>query len=207
MPGQLINLRKFTGPKLVIASHNAGKLREIAALIAPFGWQAIRAGDLGVEEPEETQDTFIGNAKLKALKAARKTGLPALSDDSGLAVLALNGRPGVHSARYAERAAGKRDFAWAMKRLERELKPHEDRRAQFICALALAWPDGHVETFEGTVHGTLCWPPQGDRGFGYDPIFVPKDHDITFGQMDPEKKHRMSHRAQAFDQLMRGCFA
>jgi XTP/dITP diphosphohydrolase len=173
--------RTFEGGRLVVASHNPGK----------------------VPEPEETGTTFAENAILKAKAAAEASGLPALSDDSGLAVTALNGAPGIYSARWG---GPEKDFGIAMKRVNTELVGHDDRSAQFVCALCLAWPDGHVEVFEGTVEGIISWPPEGAKGFGYDPIFRPKGHAITFGQMEPEEKHAMSHRARAFAQLVDACF-
>ena len=198
-------MRTFTAPQLVIASHNRGKIPEIADLLAPFGLSISSAADHNVPEPEETEETYIGNAKLKALHTARITGLPALADDSGLSVTALGGRPGVYSARYATRN-GQRDFTYGMERLMAELDPFTDKSAQFVCVLALAWPDGHVETFEGKVEGTLALPLRGNKGFGYDPIFTPHGHSLTFAEMAPEKKHAMSHRADAFKQLVHGCF-
>ncbi len=197
--------RRFTGGKLVVASHNAGKLREIAALLAPRGVEALGAPALGLDEPEETGASFRENAEIKAHAAARAAGLPALADDSGLVVPALGGAPGIHSARWA---GPERDFAAAMARLEAELAktPQADRRAHFACALALAWPDGHCETVEGAVHGRLVFPPRGARGFGYDPVFVPDGYAITFGEMDPAEKHRISHRARAFARLIAACF-
>lgn len=190
--------------KLVLASHNAGKLREIAPLVAPYGIEPISAGALGLPEPEETGDTFIANAALKALAASQATGLPALADDSGLTVAALGGAPGLYSARWAGEA---KDFALAMARVEREWRESgsADRGAAFVCALALAWPDGHVESFEGAIHGELVFPPRGDRGFGYDPIFIPAGRSETFAEIDPAEKHAMSHRARAFAQLVEHC--
>lgn len=191
------------GPgRLVIASHNPGKIREIAALVGPYGLDVVAARDLGLGEPEETGDTFEENAAIKAHAAAEGTGLPALADDSGLAVHALGGDPGIHSARWA---GPDKDFRAAMERVERALGDAVDRSAHFVCALALAWPDGHREAFRGEVHGRLVWPPRGDRGFGYDPVFVPDGHDLTFGEMDPEAKHAMSHRAEAFRRLVAAC--
>jgi XTP/dITP diphosphohydrolase len=183
--------------KLVIASHNKGKLREIDALIAPFGIQALSAGDLGVEEPEETEATFIGNALLKARASALATGLPALADDSGLEVTALDGAPGIYSARWAGEP---RDFYAAMAEVERQLVAtgSSDRSARFVCVLALVLPDGTEHVFEGFVSGNLVYPPRGIRGFGYDPVFVATGQTITFGEMDPDVKHAMSHRADAF---------
>lgn len=200
--------RAFDGDRLVIASHNAGKIREIGALLEPFGVTVISAGDLGLEEPEETEDTFVGNARIKAHFAAKASGLPALSDDSGITVDALDGQPGVYTADWAETPDG-RDFPMAMTKvwtmLEERNAP-EPRSAAFNCTLCLAWPDGHDEIFEGIVRGAVSWPMRGDQGFGFDPIFVPEGHTETFGEMDPAKKHEMSHRADAFAKLVSGCF-
>jgi XTP/dITP diphosphohydrolase len=196
--------RRFAGPALVVASHNPGKLREIADLLRPYGVAAVGAAALGLPEPEETGATFEANAELKALAAARASGKPALADDSGLVVPALGGGPGIYSARWAGPA---KDFARAMRRVEDGLAGVPDRRAHFVAALALAWPDGHVETFRGEVHGALVWPPRGERGFGYDPIFVADGARETFGEMEPGAKHAISHRAVAFDRLVRACFA
>jgi XTP/dITP diphosphohydrolase len=198
--------RRFTGDTLVIASHNAGKVREIADLLGRFVAHFPSAGDHGVAEPEETETSFTGNAVLKARHSADATGLPALADDSGLAVAALGGDPGIYSARWAEGPGG-RDFGRAMTRVEAALGDTPDRRAHFVCALALAWPDGHVEVVEGRVDGTLVWPPRGDRGFGYDPMFRPDGHELTFGEMAPDAKHAISHRADAFVRLVARCFA
>ncbi len=197
--------RKFTDPSLVIASHNAGKVREIADLLAPFGVAVVSAAELNLPEPEETGDSFAANAELKARAAAEASGLPSLADDSGLAVHALGGEPGIHSARWAETGNG-RDFGVAMQKVEAALTGKADRSAHFACVLALVWPDGHVEGFEGRVDGTLVWPPRGVHGFGYDPVFRPDGYDVTFGEMDPEKKHAISHRADAFDKLVSACF-
>ena len=201
-------MRKFTGEQLVIASHNAGKLREIGALVKPFGVNAVSAGELGFPEPEETEDTFIGNARIKAHFAAQQSGLPALSDDSGITVDQLDGAPGVYTADWAETPNG-RDFPMAMTKvwnlLEAKNAP-EPRTAQFRCVLCLAWPDGHDEVFEGLVAGRLVWPMRGDLGFGFDPIFQPDGETETFGEMDPTRKHGMSHRADAFKKLVDGCF-
>ena len=199
--------RAFAEPKLIVASHNKGKLVEIADLLSRFAVETVGADVLGLPEPEETGDTFIANAELKALAAATKAGLPALSDDSGLAVDALDGAPGIYSARWAETANG-RDFDFAMHKIEMALHQKGDvpRTARFICALTLAWPDGHVESFEGKVEGTLVWPMRGKNGFGYDPIFLPLGGDMTFGEMEPAAKHAMSHRADAFTQLVDACF-
>lgn len=190
--------------RLVLASHNRGKLREIAELMLPLGIETVSAADLGLPEPDETAPDFIGNARIKALAAAAATGLPALSDDSGFCVAALDGAPGVHSARWG--GPGK-DFAPAMARVWRELDGAADRRAWFIAALCLAWPDGHAETFEGRVDGALVWPPRGDGGHGYDPMFVPTGGALTYGEMPQAEKHATSHRARAFSQLLAACFA
>ena len=189
------------GTHLVIASHNEGKVREIADLLAPFGIEAVSAGTFGLAEPEETGDSFAENAALKAVAAARASGLPALADDSGLEVAALGGEPGIHSARWG---GDTRDFGLAMDRVHRELEAAgaKDPAAKFTCALALAAPDGRCELFEGKVFGTLTWPPRGTRGFGYDPIFVPEGRKETFGEMEPSLKDAISHRARAFEKLM-----
>lgn len=198
--------RKLSAGQLVIASHNAGKVIEINDLMAPFGVEAISAGALGLPVPEETENTFEGNAALKALAAARGSGLPALADDSGLEVRALGGRPGVHTADWAETPTG-RDFYLAMGRVERELQDisAKDRAARFVCCLALAWPDGHCETFLGAVDGALTWPPRGTMGFGFDPVFVPVGQEKTFAELDPATKHAISHRADAFRKLVAAC--
>ncbi|HEX3500419.1 MAG TPA: RdgB/HAM1 family non-canonical purine NTP pyrophosphatase [Stellaceae bacterium] len=196
--------RAFTRDRLVIATHNPGKLREIAALIAPFGATVLAAGALGLAEPEETGATFEANAALKAHAAAQASGLPALADDSGLVVPALGGDPGIYSARWA---GPDKDFSLAMRRVEAALAGKTDRRAFFVAVLALAWPDGHLEGFRGEAHGTLVWPPRGERGFGYDPMFLPEGGVLTYGEMDPDEKHRISHRAIAFRQLVAACFA
>jgi non-canonical purine NTP pyrophosphatase (RdgB/HAM1 family) len=189
--------------KLVLASHNKGKLREIEALVRPLGIEVVSAGDLGLPEPEEDAPDFAGNARIKALAAAVATGLPALSDDSGFCVAALDGAPGVYSARWAGAA---KDFGQAMALVRERIGDNPDRRAWFIAALCLAWPDGHTETFVGRVDGGVVWPPRGDKGFGYDPMFVPAGSRQTFGEIDPEKKHAVSHRARAFAQLLASCF-
>lgn len=191
------------GERIVLASHNRGKLREIAELLRPWRIAVSSVADLGLPEPEEDAPDFAGNARIKALAAARATGLPALSDDSGLCVVALGGDPGVLSARWA---GPEKDFAAAMAEVHRRLGPAPDRSAWFIAALCLAWPDDHAEVFIGRVDGTITWPPRGDRGFGYDPIFLPDGHAKTFGEMDPTAKHAMSHRARAFAQLTAACF-
>lgn len=195
--------RIFDGDKLIVASHNAGKVREIRDLLAAFKTNVSSAADLNLPEPAETGDTFIANAKLKALAAATSAHLPALADDSGLSVDALGGAPGIYSARWA---GPEKDFTAAMRRIETELGDTDNRRARFVCALALTWPDGHCEVFEGTVSGTLTFPPRGTKGFGYDPIFVADGHTITFAEMDPAAKHAISHRADAFRQLVAACF-
>ena len=201
--------RRFAGGKLVIASHNAGKVREIAALLAAFGADVVSAAELDLPEPVETEDTFAGNARIKAHAAARASGFPALSDDSGLAVDALQGAPGVYTADWAETGSG-RDFPMAMEKvwymLDVQNAP-EPRTAQFCCTLCLAWPDGEDIVVEGTVPGRLVWPMRGQNGFGFDPIFLPDGESETFGEMDPKKKHAMSHRADAFRKLIRAAFA
>lgn len=209
--------RKLGAGKLVIASHNEGKVREIRDLLGPYGIEPVSAAELDLPEPDEIGATFIDNADLKARQAADLSGLPALADDSGLCVEALGDRPGIFSARWAladSRVApeagpghveGERDFMRAMRRVQDELEsldPDASRNAHFICALALCWPDGHSEWFEGRVDGTLVWPPRGANGFGYDPMFVPAGHEITFGEMDPAEKHAISHRADAFRKLV-----
>jgi len=195
--------RRFEGNRLVIASHNPGKVTEIAALVQPFGVEVVSAATLGLDEPEETGSSFAENAALKAHAAASASGVPALADDSGLVVPALGGDPGIYSARWAGPA---KDFGLAMAKVEEALKGKTDRRAYFVCALAIAWPDGHVEIFEGEVHGTIVWPPRGTRGFGYDPVFLPDGRDRTFGEMDPDDKQAISHRARAFRLFVDACF-
>jgi len=199
----LAEARRITGGRLAIATHNPGKLIEIADLLRPYGVAVVGAAALGLPEPEETGATFEANAQLKALAAARASGLPALADDSGLAVAALGGAPGIYSARWA---GPDKDFAVAMRHVERALAGKPDRRAAFVAALALAWPDGDVATFRGEVHGTLVFPPRGTNGFGYDPIFVPEGGRQTFGEMEPAAKHAISHRARAFAKLVASCF-
>lgn len=198
--------RRYSGDTLVIASHNKGKVREIADLLGPYVANFTTAGELGLPEPEETGTSFIANAELKA-RAAAAAGYVALADDSGLVVPAIGGDPGIYSARWA---GPEKDFALAMRKVEETLAgnsgPESDRRAYFVCALTLAWPDGHVESVEGRCYGTLVWPPRGDRGFGYDPMFQPDGHAVTFGEMEAAAKHAMSHRADAFRQLVERCF-
>jgi XTP/dITP diphosphohydrolase len=196
--------RPFRGDRLVIATHNPGKLREIAVLLQPYGVGVVGAGDLALPEPEETGTTFEANAELKALASARLSGLPALADDSGIVVPALDGAPGIYSARWA---GPDRDFARAMALIEERLAGASDRRASFVAVLALAWPDRHVESFRGEVRGSLAWPPRGTRGFGYDPMFVAEGESATFGEMDPAEKYAISHRADAFRKLVAACFA
>ncbi len=194
--------RRFIGDQLVVASHNQGKVDEISALLAPFAIEALSAASLGLPEPEETGDSFEANAALKARAAAEASGLPALADDSGLVVSALDGAPGIYSSRWAGPA---KDFRDAMARVHRELGG-KDRSASFVAVLVLAWPDGDFELFRGEVAGTLVWPPRGKRGFGYDPIFVPEGGLQTFGELDPAQKHQISHRASAFARLVEGSF-
>jgi XTP/dITP diphosphohydrolase len=195
------------GDKLVIATHNPGKLREIAELVGPLGITCVSAKDLDLPEPEEIGNTFVDNADLKAREAADLSGLPALADDSGLCVDALQGSPGIFSARWAEDEEGNRDWMRAMERVWREVEaagPDAGHDAHFACALAIAWPnDGQVENFEGRVDGRLTWPPRGTNGFGYDPIFVANGREVTFGEMDPAEKHSISHRADAFRKLVK----
>ena len=205
--------RRLEG-RVVIATHNPGKLREMRELLVPYGIEAISAGELGLTEPEETGTTFAGNARIKAEAAARATELPAFADDSGLAVEALGGEPGIHSARWA---GPDKDFARAMRVIEEKLSlkgaaSADKRRAAFVSALSVVWPDGHEESFEGRVEGTLVWPPRGENGFGYDPMFLPDGHARTFGEMAAEEKHGLpprgeglSHRARAFMQLAAAC--
>ncbi len=200
-------MKLASGMKLVLASHNPGKLREIRGLVEPLGVEAVSAAELGLAEPEETGTTFITNARLKAEAAARASGLPSLADDSGLAVDALGGAPGIYSARWA---GSRKDFALAMRLVEEKLHAAgaldpEARRASFVCALSFAVPGAETKDFEGTVAGTLVWPPRGQKGFGYDPVFVPDGHAVTFGEMEPAAKHAMSHRAVAFRKFLTAC--
>ncbi len=196
--------RRFTAPRLVVASHNEGKVREIADLLAPFDMDIVSAAELDLPEPDETGDTFIANAVLKAEAAVQSSGLPALADDSGLAVEALDGAPGLYSARWA---GPERDFQMAMALVQEKLGQTLNRRAYFISVLALAWPDGHTECFEGRVHGELIWPPRGNKGFGYDPMFLRDGYDVTFGEMDYDETQRISHRTVAFQKLIDGWFS
>jgi XTP/dITP diphosphohydrolase len=193
--------RLARGDRLVVATHNSGKLAEIAALLAPLGVEAVGAAALGLAEPAETGSTFAENATIKALAAARAAGLPALADDSGFSVAALDGAPGVHTADWATLPDGSRDYGVAMALTRARIGEPEDARAWFTCCLALAWPDGAVETFEGRIDGTWVWPPRGTEGFGYDPMFLPDGEVETFGEMAPARKHAISHRARAFAAL------
>jgi len=195
-------MRKFDGNELLIATHNAGKAREIAALLAPYVDHFVTAGDLNLPEPEETGVTFEDNAILKAQAAAQASGKVCLADDSGLAVNALGGDPGIYSARWG---GPDKDFNLAMGKVNDALGDEVDRSAYFICVLALGWPDGHTETFEGRVNGQIVWPPKGDKGFGYDPVFQADGYDITFAEMNPDAKHAISHRANAFELLVQNC--
>lgn len=201
-------MRKLEGDTLLVATHNAGKLEEIANLLAPHRVQVIGADEKGLAEPEETETTFVGNARIKAHAAARATGMPALSDDSGIEIDALGGQPGVYTANWAETETG-RDFGAAMKKTRDMLLDSgapEPWTARFCCTLVLAWPDGHDEVFPGTVRGRIVWPMRGENGHGYDPIFQPDGYGITFGEMDRWEKNRISHRADAFRQFVKGCF-
>lgn len=198
-------MRKFTGDQLVVATHNKGKLVEISALLAPFGVKITSNDDHGLPEPVEDGSTFVDNARIKAHAAAKATGLPALADDSGLSVDALDGAPGIYTADWAETPNG-RDFPMAMKKVEDKLDADASRKAQFNCTLVLAWPDGHDEVFAGILHGELVWPMRGLEGHGYDPVFQPDGYTQTCGEMDPDLKNKISHRADAFAKLVSGCF-
>jgi XTP/dITP diphosphohydrolase len=201
-------MRKFSGDRLLVATHNRGKLEEIAKLLEPFGISVTSAGEMGLPEPVETETTFVGNARIKAHAAAQATGLPALSDDSGITVDGLGGAPGVYTADWAETPNG-RDFGMAMAKtwaMLEEAKAPLPRLAQFRCTLVLAWPDGHDEVFEGVMAGQVVWPARGNQGHGYDPIFQPDGFDVTFGEMDRWQKNEISHRADAFRKLVAGCF-
>jgi len=201
-------MRKFVGKELVVATHNVGKLEEIAALLEPYDILVTSNADHGLPEPEETETTFVGNARIKAHAASKATGLPALADDSGIEVDGLDGAPGVYTADWAESPDG-RDFVKAMTRTWKELEDRNaafPRTARFCSTLVLAWPDGHDEVFPGKIEGELVWPMKGDQGHGYDPIFKPKGYDVTFGEMDRWEKNRISHRADAFNKLISGCF-
>jgi XTP/dITP diphosphohydrolase len=200
--------RKFSGDRLLVATHNAGKLEEMVELLTPFGVTVVGAAELNLPEPEETEDTFVGNARIKAHAAAKATGLPALSDDSGIEVQALNGAPGVYTADWAETPNG-RDFVMAMTRTHNELEkidaPHP-RNARFCSTMVLAWPDGYDDVFAGKVDGTLVWPMRGKLGHGYDPMFQPIGYDQTFAEMTHDEKNKISHRADAFKKFIAGCF-
>jgi len=201
-------MRRFAGDRLLVATHNKGKLEEMADLLAPFGVTLSSNADHGLPEPEETETTFVGNARIKAHAAAQATGLPALADDSGITIDGLGGAPGVYTADWAETPQG-RDFGMAMERAWAELeaaKAPYPRLAQFRCTLVLAWPDGHDVVFEGVMPGQIVWPMRGDQGHGYDPIFQPEGHTQTFGEMDRWEKNKISHRADAFAKLIAGCF-
>lgn len=201
-------MRRFAGDRLLVATHNMGKLEEMADLLAPFGVTLSSNADHGLPEPEETETTFVGNARIKAHAAAQATGLPALADDSGITIDGLGGAPGVYTADWAETPQG-RDFGMAMERAWAELeaaKAPYPRLAQFRCTLVLAWPDGHDAVFEGVMPGQIVWPMRGDQGHGYDPIFQPEGHTQTFGEMDRWEKNKISHRADAFAKLIAGCF-
>ena len=191
-----------SGQKLVLASHNKGKLREIESLLLPHGIEVVSASALGLPEPVEDAPDFAGNARIKAVAAATASGLPALSDDSGFCVAVLDGAPGVLSARWA---GPSKDFSMAMAAVQQRIGDNPDRRAWFIAALCLAWADGHTETFLGRIDGTVVWPPRGDKGFGYDPMFIPAGYTVSFGEMEPDEKHVISHRARAFNQVLASC--
>ncbi len=201
-------MRKFDGKELLVATHNTGKLEEIANLLSDYGVKVIGAGQLNLAEPDETETTFVGNARIKAHAASRTTGLPALADDSGIEVDALGGAPGVYTADWAETETG-RDFILAMtKTYERLLEAKSEKPwvARFCCTLVLAWPDGHDEVFPGSIEGQIVWPMRGSEGHGYDPIFLPHGYTRTFGEMDRWEKNKISHRADAFQKLVKGCF-
>lgn len=195
-------MRRFDGSSLLIATHNAGKAREISALLAPYVPEFFTAADFDLPEPEETGSTFAENAILKAQAATQASGKIALADDSGLAVNALGGDPGIYSARWG---GPEKDFHLAMRKVHEALGDSEDRSASFVCVLALGWPDGHSEVFEGRVDGQIVWPMRGEKGFGYDPIFVPDGYDVTFAEMSPQDKQAISHRARAFELLVQNC--
>ncbi len=200
--------RKFSGDTLLVATHNQGKLEEISDLLSPFNIKVVGAAEMNLDEPEETETTFVGNARIKAHAAAKATGLPSLSDDSGISIDALDGQPGVYTADWAETPNG-RDFIMAMTKAHDKLEAVNapfPRLAQFRCTLVLAWPDGHDDVFEGVMPGQLVWPMRGDQGHGYDPMFQPDGYDITFGEMDRWEKNKISHRADAFKKFVAGCF-
>ncbi len=200
--------RAFDGDRLLVATHNAGKLEEIGALLTPYGVSVVGAAEMNLPEPEETGTTFVENARIKAHAAARATGLPALSDDSGIEIDALDKQPGVYTADWAETETG-RDFVMAMTKAHERLLASgasEPWNARFCCTLVLAWPDGHDEVFPGVMEGRFVWPMRGAQGHGYDPVFQPEGYDVTFGEMDRWEKNRISHRADAFEKLVKGCF-
>jgi len=201
-------MRKFTEKKLVIASHNQGKIREISELLKPFGVEIFSGAEFGFDEPVEDGDSFLANSEIKSQYFAAKTGLPSLADDSGLCVDDLGGEPGIYSARWAGET---KSFEVASEKIKSELLKRvgdcENKKAHFVCALSLTWADGHTEKFEGKVFGELVFPARGSKGFGYDPIFIARGYDITFAEMNPAEKHKISHRADAFKQLVDGCFA
>jgi XTP/dITP diphosphohydrolase len=201
------NIRLFQEPKLLIATHNLNKIREIAGLLGPLHINTISAAAMHLDEPEETGTTFMENAKLKAMACMKATGLPCLADDSGLVIPALDGQPGIYSARWADRPDGTRDFSYAIDRVAQEMAIKDDLSAYFVCALSLVWPDGFDVTVEGRAYGHLTFPPRGEGGFGYDPIFIPEGHALTYAQMPPQLKQQISHRAVAIQQMMRACFA
>ncbi len=201
--------RKFEGSRLLMATHNIGKLEEMAVLLAPYGVELTSNTDHGLPEPDETEPTFVGNARIKAEAAVTATGLPALADDSGIVINGLDGQPGIHTADWAETPAG-RDFPMAMTKTWQMLEDRKapfPRTARFCCTLVLAWPDGHFEAFEGTIEGQIVWPMRGDQGHGYDPIFMPDGYEVTLGEMNRWDKNRISHRAMAVQKLVEGCFA
>jgi XTP/dITP diphosphohydrolase len=198
--------RLFQEPKLLIASHNQGKIREIASLLGPLQIITTSSDALNLGEPEETGSTFMENAKLKADAGMNATGLPCLADDSGLVIPALDGQPGIYSARWAQTPEGTRDFTYAINRVNQEMADKIDLSAYFVCALSLVWPDGFDVTLEAKAYGHLTFPPRGNKGFGYDPIFIPEGHSITYAEMAPELKQRISHRAIAIQKMMRACF-
>jgi XTP/dITP diphosphohydrolase len=200
--------RKFSGDRLLVATHNAGKLTEISEILAPHGVAVVGAGDMDLPEPDETENTFVGNARIKAHAAAQATGLPALADDSGITIDALDGAPGVYTADWAETGSG-RNFMMAMTRANDEISAKgtdAPRTAQFRCTLVIAWPDGHDEVFEGVMPGSLVWPIRGEGGFGYDPMFMPEGYDITCAEMDKVEKNKISHRGRALAKFVAGCF-
>jgi XTP/dITP diphosphohydrolase len=198
--------RRFTGDELVFATHNKGKLKELGEMLGARVAKISAASDYGIESPPETGTTFIENALIKAQVVAKASGKPALADDSGICISALNGAPGVYSADWAEEEGKPRDFGMAMRRVHDEMGASTDKKAHFVSCLVLAWPDGHYESVEGYAHGSITWPPRGDKGFGYDPIFVPEGETRTYGEMEAREKEQSSHRADAFKKLLAKCF-